>query len=83
MSVVQKDYKNRSDPTPARQSIWLVVGADALQGNDLEALTDELKGIVREWFKRNIDPRSSPPPAVHVDGGIAETKKLRIFVQEV
>ena len=82
--VVQTEYRTSMRPTPAKQSIWIVLD-DPPGGDDAEALEqlkNELVGIVRDTARKGIDSSRTPQPNCNVTAGVAETKKLRIFVQE-
>ena len=76
MSVTQEKYSNVS-PTPTGRSIWLVI--DDPPVDDVE----DLKKVVREWVKNRIPKDRAPPSVIPIEAGITETKKLRIFVQEM
>ena len=77
MSVVQTEYGNVK-PTPARQSIWLVI--DDPPCDDIEALKEKLKAAVGEVLKGELDVTTAPqlPP---VAAGVAETDKLSIWAK--
>ena len=80
---VQSTY-GRTRPTPARQSIWIVVedppGED--DAEKLENLALELKTAVKDLVRSKIDRSRSPQPACDVTTGIVEATRLEIYRKE-
>ena len=59
------------------QSVWLVINVPFDRAGEIDELEKKLKDVAWEWVKN----RTGNPVGL-VSSGKADTKKLRIFVEE-
>ena len=64
------------DPTPEKQSIWLII--DDPPPVEFATLKKDLENAIQEVLAKHTDQNRIPGPENRVSAGIVETKQLRI-----